>query len=219
MRFIHTPDDLTHGLEALLALDGRLEAIALSAGPLPLRRQAAGFSSLAEIIVSQMVSKQSASAIWGRLVAHEGEVTPETILSLTGEEARAIGLSGAKIATLIAAAEAVAEGRLDLAGLESSDAQDALARLMAVKGIGRWTGEVYLLFCAGHPDLFPAGDVALRVAVGHAFGLPQRPDEVSVRQAAALWSPWRGVAARLFWAYYARSVRPGAAAPNASADR
>jgi DNA-3-methyladenine glycosylase II len=87
-----------------------------------------------------------------------------------------------------------------------------MARLTAVHGIGRWTAEVYLLFAAGHPDIFPARDVALQTAVGHAFGLAARPDEKALIAIAESWAPWRGVAARLFWAYY-RALRGREAVP------
>ena len=106
-----------------------------------------------------------------------------------------------------ALAVAEIEGRIDLRGLCSLTAAEAIGQLTAIRGIGAWTAEVYLLFCAGHPDVFPAGDVALQNAVAHAFGLDERPGARLLSDIAADWRPWRGVAARLFWAYYAREMR------------
>src|SRR5690606_28206114 len=120
---------------------------------------------------------------------------------------RAVGLSRAKAATLRRAAEAVDAGTLELDAVCTLDAADAIPRLTAVKGIGRWTAEVYLLFCGGHPDIFPSGDVALQNAVAHGLGLASRPTPQELDQIAAVWSPWRGVSARLFWAYYSREMR------------
>ena len=87
------------------------------------------------------------------------------------------------------------------------DAAPAARALTAIKGIGRWTADVYLLFCGGHPDIFPSGDIALQNAVAHALGLAMRPSPQELDRIAAAWSPWRGVSARLFWAYYAREMR------------
>ena len=108
----------------------------------------------------------------------------------------------------------MADGGLDLHGLCGHPAEEAIALMTAIKGIGPWTAEVYLLFAAGHADVFPAGDVALQNAVGDAFGHAARPDAAALREVAAAWSPWRGVAARLFWAYYA-ATRGREAAPAA----
>lgn len=210
---IDDPDDVARGLEALLRLDPRLAAIAAQAGAVPLRRIPAGYPGLAAIIVGQMVSRASAAAILARLreaagsVEAEGELEPRSVLGLSNVQCRAIGLSGAKEAALKEAAAAILAGRLDLARIARLPAPEAIAAMTAIRGIGPWTAEVYLLFCAGHPDIFPAGDVALRAALAHALALPARPAEGAVRAIAACWSPWRGVAARLMWAYYARVVR------------
>ena len=93
-------------------------------------------------------------------------------------------------------------------GLAEKPAEEAMADMTALKGIGPWTGEVYLLFCAGHPDIFPAGDLALQEAIRHAFNLENRPSEKDTRVIAETWSPHRGVAARLFWSYY-RTIKKG----------
>ena len=126
---------------------------------------------------------------------------------------REAGLSRPKQRTLRAAAQAVVDG-LDLDHLCILDPDDAMARMVAVSGIGPWTAEVYLLFAAGHPDIFPARDVALQTAVGHALGMETRPGEKALIAIAKSWRPWRGVASRLFWAYY-RTIRGKDAVPTA----
>lgn len=200
---IDTPDDIANALGDLRRSDPRLSRIIEQAGAVPLRRSEPGFSSLASIIVSQQVSKRSASAIWDRLTVLIDPLDPATFLA-EGETAwRAAGLSRPKQEALRLTAEAVLAGTLDLHRLCRNDAAQAMAELTAIRGIGPWTAEVYLLFAAGHPDIFPAGDVALRTAVGEAFDLERRPNEAELRGIAESWRPWRGVAARVFWAFYA----------------
>ncbi|MGN6548391.1 MAG: DNA-3-methyladenine glycosylase family protein [Pararhizobium sp.] len=206
MRRIAAPADLEAGLAALQVADPRLASVAARAGPLPLRLREPGFSGLAAIIVSQMVSRASAEAIWRRLSETTGGVGAEACLRLTDAECRAVGLSRAKEETLKAMARAVMDG-LDLTALCALPTEEAAQALTRLKGVGQWTADVYLLFCAGHPDIFPDRDVALQNAVRHAFSLPDRPAAKALAAEAALWAPWRGVAARLFWAYYAREMR------------
>jgi DNA-3-methyladenine glycosylase II len=203
MRRIDTLEDIAEGLEALLQTHPELVAIAERAGPLPLRRSVPGFESLASVIVSQQVSKASADSIWKRLVSIIDPLTPENYLA-AGEEAwRLAGLSRAKQATLARISEAVIAGELDLTALADMPIDEAMRVMTNVKGIGPWTAEVYLLFSAGHADVFPSGDVALQHAYAHAYGESVRPDSKALRLFAERWTPWRGVAARLFWAYYA----------------
>lgn len=203
---IETAEHIAEGLEALAKLDARLAGVAAAAGEVPLRRRAPGYEGLAHIVVGQMVSRASADAIWARLVARTGAVTPEGIAALDEPAFRKIGLSRAKQATLVGAAVACLDGTLDLDHLCTCPPGEAIGRMTALKGIGPWTAEVYLLFCAGHPDIFPAGDVALQNAARHAFALEERPSQRGLTEIAALWSPWRGVAARLLWAYYGRAM-------------
>ena len=174
-----------------------------AAGPGPLRKLPTGYEGLAGIIVSQMVSRASADAIWGRLQSLVGTVTPAAILGRSIEELRGVGLSGAKESTLRLLAAACAGG-LDLDRTATLPAEDAIKEMTALKGVGLWTSEVYLLFAAGHPDIFPSGDVALRTAAGEAFGLSERPTDKALRSMSLDWQPERSIAARLLWAYYGR---------------
>lgn len=203
MQRLDTLDDISAGLAGLLRADPRLGKVAEIAGPLPLRRQAPGFASLVEIVVSQQVSKASADAIFRRLLGLVDPLCAENVLQAGDAVFREAGLSAPKQKTVLALAGAEECGRLDIGGLTALGAEDAMAQMTAIPGIGPWTAEVYLLFCAGHPDIFPARDVALQAAVGHALGHESRPGEKALAAIAADWSPWRGVAARLFWAYYA----------------
>ncbi|MDX0429110.1 DNA-3-methyladenine glycosylase 2 family protein [Sinorhizobium medicae] len=207
MRIIRTHEDIEAGIAGLVLLDARLEHVVGKAGPVPLRRTDPGYRGLANIIVSQMVSKASAAAIWKRMESLLGEITADAVLALDDDDCRRLGLSRAKADTLRRTAAAAVAGEIDLHAICDVRAPAAIHELTAIKGIGRWTAEVYLLFCAGHPDVFPAGDVALQNAIGHALGFELRPTASEVDSLAAAWSPWRSVAARLFWAYYAQEMR------------
>jgi DNA-3-methyladenine glycosylase II len=209
VQIIRSDEDVKQGLEHLLRLDPRLASIAQAAGPIPLRLREPGFAGLAHIIVSQMVSRASAEAIWRRMLPADGLLTAESYALLHQDAWREFGLSRAKAETLSRIAEAVASGRLDLLTLCLKPPGDALSELTALKGVGPWTAEVYLMFCGGHADVFPSGDVALQNAVGAAFGLAERPGARALASLAEIWSPWRSVAARLFWAYYAVKLGRG----------
>ncbi len=208
VRVIAGMDDVEEGLAALAVADPRLGSVIAQAGDVPLRLQPPGFEGLASIIVSQMISRAAANRIWERLADLAGEAMEAgDLLALDELQLRAVGLSGAKARTLLAAADAVAGNGLDLQRICALPAPEARAQLTAVKGIGPWTAEIYLMFCAGHPDMFPVGDVALQSAVAHGLGLKERPKGAALAEIAGVWSPWRSVAARLFWAYYSRAMR------------
>ena len=211
MKPITSEVDIAAGLDALVELDPRLGEIIARAGPVPLRLQPAGFAGLAEIVVSQMVSKASASAIFGRLVEKlGGEVSGAGVMALGADGLFGVGLSRAKASTLLAIADAELAGGLDLQGVCRMATADALAHLTAVKGVGPWTAEVYLMFCAGHPDIFPVGDIALVHAVHHAFAHDAKLKGRNLAAFAECWAPWRSVAARLFWAFYSQALRRAA---------
>jgi DNA-3-methyladenine glycosylase II len=206
LRTIESTADLEEGLAHLTRRDRRLKAVAKVAGALPLRRRAAGFGGLARIITGQQLSVASADAIWSRFELAFPEMTADAVLRARVPRFRKAGMSAAKIKTLRAIATAVREG-LDLDALAHMAAEEAHARLTAIHGIGPWTADIYLLFCLGHPDVFPVGDLALRVAVAEAFGMDAPVAPGPLTEMAEKWSPWRSVAATLFWAYYAARRR------------
>lgn len=187
----------------LTARDSRLAAIAERVGPFAIRKAEPGFAGLARTICGQQLSIASANAIWSRLAALPGALEPEGYLLLSDAEIRGAGLSAGKCRTVRALAEAILAGDLDLARLDDLPAADATKRLLQVSGIGQWTAEIYLMFCAGHPDIFPAGDLALQKAVAHALGFEARLASKELTAIAQAWSPHRHAAALLFWRYYA----------------
>lgn len=211
MQSIRTQKDVDDGLRALLNIAPRLTTVAATAGPLPLRLQEPGFAGLARIIVGQQVSRSSAEAINSRLAENVVPLTPQAFLQAGEPTWRKIGLSRAKQQTLAGLSREIIENGLLLDNLSAMDADEAMKTLTSLKGIGPWTAEVYLMFCTGHPDLFPAGDLALRQAVGHALLGTGDPGEKAVREVARAWHPFRAIAARLFWAYY-KEVKQGRSA-------
>jgi DNA-3-methyladenine glycosylase II len=203
---------LKRGLAALVELDPVMARLVGQGTRPALRKRPPGFEGLAWIVVGQQVSTASAAAIWGRVRELWPSLTPRMLLSLTDAELRAPGLSAPKIRTLRALAGEIEGGRLDLEELAALPADEAHRRLTAVKGIGPWTADIYLLFCLGHPDAFPAGDLAVQEAARLAYGLEERPDPKRLAALAEAWRPWRGVAAKVLWAYY-RQVRKREGAP------
>jgi DNA-3-methyladenine glycosylase II len=214
--FIHTETDLRTGVAALIELDPRMRAVFEVAGHPPLRKRSGGFPGLAAIVVSQQVSTASAAAIWGRLAEAFDPFHHDAVRRARSDRLARLGLSAPKIRTMKAIARSVATGALDLDALTTHGADEAHAALVAVHGIGPWTADVYLLFCLGHADAFPAGDLALQEAMKIAFNLKTRP---STKEAIALaegWRPWRGAAACLLWSYY-RAVKGRSGTPVATA--
>jgi DNA-3-methyladenine glycosylase II len=206
---------LDRALDALLAHDPSLHALLAVSGRPPLRKRDPGFEGLAMIIVGQQVSVASAAAIWARVKNRFDPLHPQAILAATDDDLRGCGLSSPKIRTMRAAADAAASGAVPLDSLPDLPADEAHARLVTVKGIGPWTADIYLLFCLGHPDAFPAGDLALQEAVRMGYGLEARPDAAGLTAFAERWRPWRGAAAKLLWAYYGAARRRGDAMPLA----
>lgn len=178
---------------------GRL--VAQGARP-ALRKREPGFAALAWIVVGQQVSVASAAAIWARVQARLGSVTAETVAGADAALLKSAGLSAPKIRTLRALSEAIVSGTLALDALADRPADEAHAALTAVKGIGPWTADIYLLFCLGHPDAFPAGDLAVQEAARLAYALDARPTAKALEGMAERWRPWRGAAAKVLWAYY-----------------
>jgi len=200
--FLRTDDDIEAGIAALIANDPRLAGVLAVAGRPMLRRRPGGFAGLAAIVVSQQLSTASATAIWTRLAAQLDPFEPAAMRRARPVRLARAGLSAAKIRALKAIAKAIDKGTLDLVGLVDRPADDAHRMLIAVHGIGPWTADIYLLFCVGHADAWPAGDLALQEAARIAFALPARPTAKEMQALAEPWRPWRGVAATLLWTYY-----------------
>jgi len=208
---LETQADVDRAVALLVEQDPRLADVLAVAGPPPLRRRPHGFAGLASIVTSQQLSTASAGAIWARLTAHFVPFDPARVRRARAATLGRLGLSAAKIRTLKAIAAAIADG-LDLDALADLPADDAHRTLTAVHGIGPWTADIYLLFCLGHADAWPAGDLAVQEAMRLAFKLKARPTAKDAIVIAEAWRPWRGVAACLMWSYY-RAVKRREAAP------
>jgi len=196
------PEQLTRHLEALMKLDKRLKPVWVRTGEVELRTGQKGFAGLAKVICGQQLSVASARAIWGRVIALTGASDAAGFLAIDEPTLRAAGLSRGKVVSMRAVAEAVVSGTLDFASVENLPAEGAIAHLTAVKGVGPWTAEIYLLFCTGHPDIFPAGDLALKKAAVDGLGLAAMPSTKELIEIAHRWSPHRGAAALLLWSYF-----------------
>lgn len=197
-----TPPSHGAAVAALIAGDPDLaRAVALAGLPLP-RRRRPGFAALLQIIVEQQVSVAAGRAIWGRLQAGLGQVVPDAVLAASEDQLRGCGLSRPKLRYARALAEALGGGALDLDALDALPDGKAVAALSRVKGIGRWTAEIYLMFALGRPDLWPAHDIALAEGVARLKGLAARPDPAAMDRLAAPWAPLRSTAALIVWRYY-----------------
>jgi DNA-3-methyladenine glycosylase II len=203
MRSIRTERDLKEGVTALVKSCAHLARVHALAGDPPLRRRPTGFKGLVRVITSQQLSVASAAAIWKRLEATVEPLSPSRFLSVSEQHLRAAGLSKVKVATLRGLAEAVETGSLDLDALPQEPEEVIHARLTALKGIGPWTADIYMLFCLARADAWSPGDLALQVAVRDALELEARPDQALMIELAEAWRPWRAVAARMLWSYYA----------------
>lgn len=200
---IQNESDIQFALEKLSEQDPTLIPVINSVDHVPLRLSKDGVEGLAKIVTSQLISRAAANAIWLRVENGIGKVNEENILRYSEDNLMALGLSRAKAKTFKAIAIASLKGVINFTDLYHMPADKALKQLMSLKGIGRWSAEVYLMFCCGHCDFFPAGDIALRSAAGDIFHDGNRPDEKSLRLFADRWSPYKSVAARLLWSYYA----------------
>ncbi len=196
-RIIETGADVAEGAAWLAAQDRRFAAALEQTGPLPLRRRPEGFAQLFWVIVGQQVSTASAAAIWKRIEA-AGFSDQEAVASAQPDRLRALGLSRQKAGYALALARA----GIDYDALRDLPDEAVVARLIEVPGVGRWTAEIYAMFSLGRADVFASGDLALQEATRILFERPARPRAAEMHRLAARWSPWRGVAARLLWAYY-----------------
>ena len=201
-RFPHPPPADRIAIDELVAADPRLATVEALAGPLPWRLRPKGFAGLMQAITAQQISSAAASAIWSRLCAIPGSLTPGLLLLVPDEQLRAAGLSRPKIGHARALAAAFASGGLSVERLAGLGDDDAIAELVAMPGLGPWTAAVYLLFAHQRCDVFPAGDVALQGAAQALLGLPSRPHPEALRIVAEAWRPSRALAARLLWHHW-----------------
>jgi DNA-3-methyladenine glycosylase II len=218
--FLHTEADLQAGLAQLVLADLRLVPVAEKAGAFSLRRREGGYAGLCAIVCGQQLSVASAAAIRDRLFAAFDPFHHDAVRKARPDKLKRLGLSNNKIKSIKEIGKAVAAGHIDLKAVGDMDADVAHEALSALHGVGPWTADIYLLFCLGHADAFPAGDLAVQEAARIALGLRKRPDAKALTKIAEAWRPWRGVAAHLLWAYYhavkKRDVVPvGAANPKA----
>ncbi len=186
----------------LVAQDPRLAPVLEKSGMPALRRREAGYAGLCAIVCGQQLSTASAAAIRNRLFAAFDPFHHDAVLLARSAKLARLGLSRPKIKSIKAIGRAIAKGQIDLEAVHNMDADQAHAALTALHGIGPWTADIYLLFCLGNADAWPAGDLALQEAARIALDLKKRPDAKAMVKLAEAWRPWRGVAAHLLWAYY-----------------
>jgi len=197
-----TQAQLHAALDALGACEPAFaEAVARAGYPEPRIRER-GHVTLLRTIVGQQVSVAAAASIWGKMEAAFGDMSDiAPLAAASDEELRAVGLSRQKASYVRSLAEEVTGGRLDFNALPEDD-EEAITALTRIKGIGRWSAEIYLLFAEGRPDIWPAGDLAVQAEIGRLFGHDERPSEKALREMAEAWRPHRGAAAILAWHHY-----------------
>jgi len=217
--YLNTQSDLEQAIDALIAQDARLAPVLAVAGRPGMRRREPGFAGLAAIICGQQLSTSAAAAIWKRVSGAFDPFHHDRIKSARTDYLGRLGLSAAKIKSLKMIARELSTARLDLNRLAEDEADVAHAKLTALHGIGPWTADIYLLFCLGHGDAWPAGDLAIQEAVRIGLGLKARPSAKEAQKLAEPWRPYRGAAAHLWWAYYhAMKRREGVLADGGSAS-
>ncbi|MBX9816193.1 MAG: DNA-3-methyladenine glycosylase 2 family protein [Sphingomonas sp.] len=192
---------LRAGVDALAAREPAFAAALARAGYPEPRLRPPGYATLLRTIVGQQVSVAAAASIWRKLEALGDLADPQVLARASIDELRAVGLSRQKASYAHSLAEEVTSGRLDFAALPADD-EEAIAALVKVKGIGRWSAEIYLLFAEGRADIWPAGDLAVQIEIGRILGLESRPSEKRTRELAERWRPHRGAAAIFAWHHY-----------------
>ncbi len=197
-----TSEQIKGHLDELAARDPRFAAALTVAGYPEPRGRDRGYLTLLRTIVGQQISFKAADAVWAKVAAAVGAIdNPEAMITTSDETLRAAGLSRQKIGYVRSLAELVASGALDFDTLPDDD-EEAIAALTRIKGIGRWSAEIYLLFAEGRADIWPAGDLAVQESVRRLMGLDERPDEKAARAIAENWRPHRGAAAIFAWHHY-----------------
>lgn len=197
-----TAEQLRESLDAIAAREPLMAAAVARVGYPEPRIREPGYETLLRTIVGQQVSVAAAASIWTKLAAGIGDLTrPDIVAAAPDDALRAAGLSRQKASYAKSLAEEVSSGRLDLGALPADD-EEAIAQLVRVKGIGRWSAEIYLLFAEGRRDIWPAGDLAVQIEIGRIMGHDERPSEKLTREIAEAWRPHRGAAAILAWHHY-----------------
>jgi len=212
---LYAPRDLAEGISVLTAEPVFADILERS-GPPRFRRRRNGFGTLLHIILEQQVSIDAAAAMHHRLVGLCRPLMPKAFLTLDDATLRSCGFSRQKMGYARDLAAAVESGKFDFTRLAAADDETALGELLAIRGIGRWSAEIYLLFALGRPDIWPAADLGLQVAIGEQLSLGSRPSELELRRRGEAWRPWRSVAACLFWQSYLNAR--GRAAPRLSPE-
>jgi DNA-3-methyladenine glycosylase II len=203
---VHTPEEFHRGVDHLVAVEPAFAAVLERLGRPEPRVSERGTAALLRTIVGQQVSVAAARSMWNKLTAAYGDPPDlDRLAEASDEEFRALGQSRQKAGYLRSLAGLVRSGELDLEALPPDD-EDAIAHLTRVKGIGRWSAEIYLLFAEGRGDVFPAGDLAVQIELGRLLGTPERPSEKWLRERAAPWAPFRGVSAIFAWHSYNTKV-------------
>jgi|SRR5690348_2702662 DNA-3-methyladenine glycosylase II len=203
---VRTANSIRAHVEALAAREPAFAAVVERHGVPDPRKSEPGAQTLLRTIVGQQVSVAAARSMWSKLEAAYGSPPDlNLLLAATDEELRNAGISRQKAGYIRSLAELVISGELDLHNLPADD-EEAIALLTRIKGIGRWSAEIYLLFAEGRADVFPAGDLAVMVEIGRLMGLADKPSEKQLREIAEQWRPYRGAAAILAWHSYNSAV-------------
>lgn len=203
---VRTAETLSESLVTLARLEPGFAAAIERHGPPEPRASPPGATTLLRTIIGQQVSVAAARSMWAKLEAAYGSPPKlDSLVTASDEDLRAAGVSRQKAGYVRSLAALVTSGELDLGSLPAGD-EEAIALLTKIKGIGRWSAEIYLLFAEGRPDVWPAGDLAVQISVGRLLGMPDKPSEKQLREIAEQWRPHRGAAAILAWHSYNSAV-------------
>jgi DNA-3-methyladenine glycosylase II len=203
---VRTTDSIRAAVDALASREQAFAKVLEAHGHPEPRRSDPGATTLLRTIVGQQVSVAAARSMWSKLEAAFGSPPDlHLLLAASDEDLRAAGMSRQKSGYIRSLSELVISGELDLDKLPEDD-EEAIVLLTRIKGIGRWSAEIYLLFAEGRPDVWPAGDLAVQVEIGRLLGLDEKPSEKHLREVAERWRPHRGAAAILAWHSYNSAV-------------
>ncbi|MDI9314204.1 MAG: hypothetical protein QM529_05990 [Hydrotalea sp.] len=205
---LHDKEFVKKSCSLLAKRDRRVKKLLSLVGPpTPAKREYIGFASFANILISQQISAAAAASIIKKFLSLVGEVTPENILRHSPEALRGAGLSRQKIERIQLLAQATLDGIFQPHNLKKISTQEIIAHIVAQKGFGEWSGEIFALFSLGRVDVFPKGDLALQLAHQHLYQLKKRPTPKELEKASLAWTPYRSVVALMLWDYYGRVVK------------